>query len=87
MDAAQHTFSSETEPVLFNGLLALERLHQAWSSRKDKAKYTNFKDALEDGLSKIEEYYDKTSTSHAYTMVMGAWPTVSIFLTSLIHLC
>ncbi|KAJ3522295.1 hypothetical protein NMY22_g11953 [Coprinellus aureogranulatus] len=69
-DAAQHAFSSETEPVLYNGLPALERLHRAWSSRKDKKKYEPFKDALEAGLAKIEEYYDKTSTSHAYTMAM-----------------
>jgi hypothetical protein len=58
--------------VLFNGLPALERLHRAWTSRKDKAKFSCFKEALEDGLAKIEEYYDKTSNLHAYTMAMGA---------------
>lgn len=69
-DDAQHAFSSETEPALYNGLPALERLHSAWSSRKDKPKNAPFKEALEAGIAKIEEYYDKTSSSHAYTMSM-----------------
>ncbi|RXW23821.1 hypothetical protein EST38_g1987 [Candolleomyces aberdarensis] len=69
-DQAQQAFSSETEPSLYNGLPALERLHKAWSSRAKKDKYEQYKPALKAGIAKIEEYYDKTSFSHAYTMAM-----------------
>ncbi|RXW14436.1 hypothetical protein EST38_g11418 [Candolleomyces aberdarensis] len=69
-DQAQQAFSSETEPSLYNGLPALERLHKAWTSRSKKDKYKQYRPALEAGLVKIKDYYDKTSYSHAYTMAM-----------------
>ena len=49
---------------------ALEALHRAWSSRSTKPKYAEFKDALDTAVEKIEEYYDKTADSDAYTFVM-----------------
>jgi hypothetical protein len=42
-------------------------------------KYSPLVDALEAALAKVEEYYDKTSTSHAYTFVMHKL-TSSVFL-------
>ncbi|KAJ2923537.1 hypothetical protein H1R20_g13556, partial [Candolleomyces eurysporus] len=71
-DQAQQAFSSETEPSLYNGLPVLERLHKAWTSCSKKEKYKRYRPALEAGLAKIEDYYNKTSYSHAYTMAMKA---------------
>ncbi|GLB43962.1 putative hAT family C-terminal dimerisation region [Lyophyllum shimeji] len=69
-DKAQQAFSSDSQPSLHHALPALESLYKAWSSRMSKAKYARYRTALEAGVSKIVEYYDKTSTSHAYTMAM-----------------
>jgi hypothetical protein len=64
-------FSSKTSPTLHHALPALEALHKAWDARSQKAKYANFKTALEAGTAKIESYYNKTSASLVYTMPMS----------------
>ena len=69
-DIAQQAFSSDTIPTLHNALPALEALHQAWSSRIDRDKYSDFADALRAGTTKIQQYYELTANSHAYTMAM-----------------
>ncbi|KAF6750456.1 hypothetical protein DFP72DRAFT_911254, partial [Ephemerocybe angulata] len=69
-ETAQQAFSSETEPTLYNGLPALERLHKSWSSRADRPKYATFKPALEAAYEKIATYYSKTDMVDAYTMSM-----------------
>ncbi|RDB14951.1 putative AC transposase [Hypsizygus marmoreus] len=69
-DRAQQAFSSENTPTLHNAVPALEALHAAWSARRDRDKYEDFSTALTAGLEKIEEYYEKTSESHAYTFAM-----------------
>ncbi|KAJ3562023.1 hypothetical protein NP233_g9835 [Leucocoprinus birnbaumii] len=69
-DSAQHAFSTETEPALHHGLPALEALHAAWSSHAEKEKYSRYAPALHAGINKILEYYEKTSTSHAYALSM-----------------
>ncbi|KAF5340819.1 hypothetical protein D9757_009868 [Collybiopsis confluens] len=65
-DHAQQAFSSENEPCLHIGLPALEALHHAWSKQLLKEKYSLFTDALNAGISKISEYYDRTGNSSAY---------------------
>ncbi|KAG6863608.1 hypothetical protein C0991_004637 [Blastosporella zonata] len=67
---AQHAFSSNQGPSLHLAIPALESLCKAWSSRKDRDKYTDFRDALEAGVDKIVHYYDRTSESEVYTFVM-----------------
>ncbi|KAF5314033.1 hypothetical protein D9611_006951 [Ephemerocybe angulata] len=69
-ETAQQAFSSETEPTLYNGLPALERLHKAWSSRAGRPKYAAFQPALEAAYEKIATYYSKTDMVDAYTMSM-----------------
>jgi hypothetical protein len=69
-DRAQQAFSSDEGPSLHSGLPALEALHKAWSSRSEKGKYSDFRDALTDAAAKIAEYYDKTATSDAFNFAM-----------------
>ncbi|EDR00881.1 uncharacterized protein LACBIDRAFT_312828 [Laccaria bicolor S238N-H82] len=69
-DCAQQAFSYDDSPTLHSGIPALEALHKAWSSRAKRPKYQDFTEALAAAAEKIEEYYEKTSTSHAYTLVM-----------------
>ncbi len=67
---AQHAFSLEQGPTLHLAIPALEALHKAWSARISRDKYADFVDALSAATAKIEEYYNKTEQSPAYTFVM-----------------
>lgn len=69
-DNAQQAFSSDQGPTLHLALPALEALHKAWTKRAARDKYADFIPALDAGLAKIEEYYDRTSQSDAYTFAM-----------------
>ena len=69
-DLAQQAFSYDSTPTLHTGLPALKALHKSWKMKAGALKYSPFVDALEAVLMKVEEYYDKTSISHAYTFVM-----------------
>ena len=69
-DNAQHAFSSDRGTTLHLALPALEALHKAWTTRLTRTKYQEFSSALEAGLSKVEEYYERTRDLDAYTFVM-----------------
>jgi hypothetical protein len=56
--------------TLHLALPALKALHKAWSKRAERAKYVDFVPALNAGLAKIEEYYDRTAECDAYTFAM-----------------
>ncbi|KAL0565923.1 hypothetical protein V5O48_016097 [Marasmius crinis-equi] len=73
-NSAQHMFSSDTEPSLHVGLPALEGLHKAWSSRIERPKYIRFTEALQAGINKVSDYYNKTDISDAYTMAILLHP-------------
>jgi hypothetical protein len=70
-DNAQQAFSSELASTLHLAIPALEALHRAWSSRAGRLKYERFAQALERACTKIDEYYEKTTESPAYIMVMS----------------
>ncbi|KJA17428.1 hypothetical protein HYPSUDRAFT_1022541 [Hypholoma sublateritium FD-334 SS-4] len=63
-------FSYENAPTLHNALPALEALHNFWTHYSELDEYAVFEDGLEAALAKIADYYEKTSTSHAYTFAM-----------------
>ena len=69
-DKAQQAFSSEKGPSLHSALPALEALHKAWTTRTNQTEYLDFISPLEAGLMNIEEYYDRTADSDAYTFAM-----------------
>jgi len=63
-------------------------LHKAWSSRAKRPKYQDFAEALNAAVEKIEEYYEKTSTSHMYTLVMCEYSFfISIDMFIVLHQC
>ncbi|KAF8804846.1 hypothetical protein BYT27DRAFT_7106103 [Phlegmacium glaucopus] len=66
----QQTFSHDSTPSLHTAIPALEKIHKAWSSHITQSKYAPFVDGLTAGVEKINEYYNKTTMSHAYTFVM-----------------
>ena len=69
-DNAQHAFSSDQAATLHLALPALEALHKAWTTRQTREKYQGYSPALQASLTKIEEYYNRTADSDAYTFAM-----------------
>lgn len=70
-DNAQQAFSSDQVSTLHLAIPALEALHRAWSSRAGRPKYERFAPALDAACAKIDKYYEKTTESPAYIMVMS----------------
>jgi hypothetical protein len=64
--------------MLHLALPALEALHKAWSSRVERPKYADFTDALQAGIDKISEYYEKAADSDAYVFAMRTFCFLSI---------
>jgi hypothetical protein len=68
---SQHKFSSDLKSTLHLALPALESLHAGWTKCVEDLKYSDFSDALREALEKVDEYYQKTSSSNAYMFAMG----------------
>lgn len=64
-------------------LPALEALHKALTTQLAREKYKGFISALQAGLTKIEEYYDRTADSDTYTFSMRCVPLLIVCYCSL----
>ncbi|KAJ7817712.1 hypothetical protein B0H14DRAFT_2601876 [Mycena olivaceomarginata] len=69
-EQTQHRFSSDLKSMLQLALPALESLHTSWTQLAADPRYTHFVLAIEEALEKVDEYYQKTSNSDAYTFAM-----------------
>ncbi|KAJ7303116.1 hypothetical protein DFH08DRAFT_904132 [Mycena albidolilacea] len=70
-EQAQHRFSSDLKSTLHLALPALESLHAGWTQLAADPRYIHFVPAIEEALEKMDEYYQKTANSDAYTFAMG----------------
>ncbi|KAF8433098.1 hypothetical protein L210DRAFT_960475 [Boletus edulis BED1] len=69
-EQSQQSFSSDSGPVIHLALPALKSLHKVWHTHSNKTKYIDFWPALEAGVSKITEYYEKTADCDVYIMAI-----------------
>jgi hypothetical protein len=71
-ERAQQSFSSDRGASVHLVLPALEAMHKAWLSRTLKSKYINagLVVALDAGIKKIGEYYERSAESDAYIVAM-----------------
>ncbi len=67
----QQYFSSEKQATLWRALPALEELQTAWETKRDSVKYSLYKDALDDGLTKIGKYYSRLDQKPAFVLALG----------------
>lgn len=88
-DHSQQSFSSDQYPTLQSALPALEVMHQAWMACASRPEYAVFGGALDAGLAKVSEYYEKTSISDVYTMAMRelSYSTVAQNAYRVIYIC
>lgn len=80
-DVAQQAFSSDRGSTLHLAIPALETLHKSWSSRAERPKYTRFARALKAAATKLDEYYERTTNSPAYIIVMCSSFSLSVSAT------
>ncbi|KAJ7892445.1 hypothetical protein B0H13DRAFT_2340136 [Mycena leptocephala] len=64
---SQHKFSSDLKSTLHLTLPALETLHADLTKCAADRSYSDSAATLEQALEKVDEYYQKTSNSNAYT--------------------
>jgi hypothetical protein len=67
----QQYFSSEKQATLWRALPALEELQMAWETKRDSVKYSLYKDALNDGLTKIGKYYSRLDQKPVFVLALG----------------
>lgn len=69
-DIQQH-FSSERLPTLWRALPALEELQTTWEAKRDSVKFLLYKDAINDGLAKLQKYYSRIDSKPAFILALG----------------
>jgi hypothetical protein len=67
----QQYFSAEKRPTLWRVLPAVEELQTAWEKKRDNSRYAQYRDALEDGLAKINKYYSRFDEKPSYIIALG----------------
>jgi len=70
-DRAQQAFSAAARPSLHRALPAIETMYAQWDKASSKPRYHSFIPALQAGMEKLDEYYQRTATSDAHIIAMG----------------
>jgi hypothetical protein len=48
-------------------------MHAAWEKASGKPRYSSFEQALNAGMQKLDEYYQRSAASDAHIMAMGKY--------------
>jgi hypothetical protein len=67
----QQYFSAEKEPTLWRALPTIEELQTAWESKRDKPAFFKYREAINDGLDKINKYYSRFDEKPAFILALG----------------
>ena len=70
-DRAQQAFSAAARPSLHRALPAIEMMYAQWDKTSSKPRYHSFVPALQAGMGKLNEYYQRTAASDAHIIAMG----------------
>jgi hypothetical protein len=70
----QQYFSSERQPTLWRALPAIEELQTAWELKRDDPHYALYKDAINNGLAKLNKYYSRFDEKPAYVLALVLHP-------------
>lgn len=67
----QQYFSSERLPTLWRALPALEELQTAWEAKRDSERFALYKDAINDGLGKLQKYYSRIDSKPSFILALS----------------
>ncbi|KAN0111926.1 hypothetical protein V8E52_008016 [Russula decolorans] len=65
------SFSAEKEPTLWRALPTIKELQTAWKAKHDKPVFAKYRDAISDGLEKINKYYSRFNEKPAFILALG----------------
>jgi hypothetical protein len=54
-------------------LPALEQLQTAWEKKRDSGNFDLYKDAIEDGLGKLQKYYSHLDSKPTFVLALGSF--------------
>ena len=55
-------------------LPALEDLQTAWEEKRDSPRFALYKDAIQDGLGKLQKYYSRMDNKPSFVLALGSFP-------------
>jgi hypothetical protein len=67
-------FSSERLPTLWQALPAIEELQTTWEAKRDHKRFVQYKDAITDGLAKLQKYYSRLDRKPCYLLALALHP-------------
>ncbi|KAG1722757.1 hypothetical protein EDB19DRAFT_1645602, partial [Suillus lakei] len=70
----QQYFSSERQPMIWHAIPAMEELQMAWESKRKNLQFMLYKEAIEQGLTKIRKYYSKFDNKLVYILALVLHP-------------
>jgi hypothetical protein len=82
-DDAQQAFSGHSQPTLAYVIPALEQLFKHWKMRCNKPAYAQYHNALNAGLTTVNEYYTWTEDSDTFIMAMGTYMLILLLIAPL----
>ena len=71
-------------------LPALEDLQTAWEQKRDSPRFELYKDAIEDGLGKLQKYYSCMDYKPSFVLALGLfqhcfYPPINILFETALH--
>ena len=57
--------------MLWRTLPVLEELQTAWETKQKSHKFLLYKDAINNGLSKLQKYYSRTDSKPVFILALG----------------
>lgn len=70
----QQYFSSEHKPTLWRALPAIEELQTAWEAKRDDPQFAIYRNAIVDGLAKLNKYYSRFDEKPSYILALVLHP-------------
>ena len=57
--------------MLWRALPALEELQTAWEAKRDSGDFALYKEAINDGLGKLQKYYSRVDSKPVYILSLS----------------
>jgi hypothetical protein len=71
VNTIQHIFSQNHLATLWQVIPAFEELQTAWETKQKLPKFVPYKDAIQNGLDKIHQYYNKFDEKPVYMLALA----------------
>jgi hypothetical protein len=70
-NSIQHIFSHDHLATLWRAIPAFEELQTSWEAKSQSPKFSQYKNAIRNGLDKLAKYYNKFDEKPVYVLALG----------------